>query len=168
MWRESLKKVTSFRRNERGVSLVEVTIVLPIFLMLFAAVAEFGRYFYEYTTLAKSSRAAVRFLATACTNGADDLTASNLVVYGNTTGSGSPLLTGLGTPNVKITRRSAAGNIVTGGVPATVTVEIINYQHTSLLKLGELTKSSATTEIDVKPSVTMRYLLTQPPICGGP
>lgn len=165
MWREFLRKIRCFRRNESGVQLVEVTIVLPIFLMLFAAVAEFGRYFYEYTTLAKSSRTAVRFLVTARTNGADDSTAANLVVYGNTTGSGDPLLTGLDPLNVKITRRDADGNEMEGGgVPATVTIEIINFKHTSLLKLGELTNSSATAEVDVRPSVTMRYLLTQPPV----
>lgn len=168
MWHELLSKIRCFRRSESGISLVEVTIVVPIFLMLFAATAEFGRYFYEYTTLAKSSRTAIRFLATSCTNGSDDLAAANLVVYGNVTGSGSPLLTGLDTPNVKITRRDSAGNVVTGGIPTTVTVEIINYKHVSLLKLGQLTKSSATTEVDVKPSVTMRYLLTQTPVCGGP
>ena len=168
MGREMLRRAKGFRLNESGVSLVEVTIVLPIFLMLFAAVAEFGRYFYEYTTLAKSSRTAARYLATACSNGFDDGTAANLVVFGNTTGSGSPLLTGLSVSNVKVTRHDLAGNLVTGGVPATVTVEIINYQHTSLLKLGQLTKSSATTEVDVKPSVTMRYLLTQVPFCGAP
>lgn len=168
MWGELVRKIKRFRQNESGIQLVEVTIVLPIFLMLFAAVAEFGRYFYEYTTLAKSSRGAVRFLATACTDGADDLTAKNLVVYGNTAGSGSPLLTGLTTANVQVTRRAADGTAVSGGVPATVTVDIINFKHTSLLKLGQLTNSSATTEVDVKPSVTMRYLLTQTPICGGP
>jgi hypothetical protein len=49
-----------FRSDERGVQLVEVAIVIPITLMLFAAVGEFGRYFYEYTTLAKAERAGAR------------------------------------------------------------------------------------------------------------
>ena len=164
MWREFLKKIAIFRRNESGVQLVELTIVLPIFLMLFAAVAEFGRYFYEYTTLAKSSRTAARYLATARTSGVDDLTAANLVVYGNEAGSGAPLLSGLDIPNVKISRHAADGTLMTGGVPATVTIEIIDFKHISLLKLGNLTNSSASTEVDVKPSVTMRYLLTQPPV----
>ena len=54
----------AFARDERGVQLVEVAIVIPILLMLFAAVAEFGRYFYEYTTLAKAARVGARYLAT--------------------------------------------------------------------------------------------------------
>ena len=49
-WR--LHNLQRFRRDESGVQLVEAAIVLPIFLVLFAATAEFGRYFYEYTTLA--------------------------------------------------------------------------------------------------------------------
>ena len=35
-----------FTRDDRGVQLVEVSIVIPLFLMLFAATAEFGRYYY--------------------------------------------------------------------------------------------------------------------------
>src|SRR5688500_20293619 len=52
-----------FRRDELGVQLLEIAIVIPILLVLFAAVAEFGRYFYEYTTLAKGSRIGARYLA---------------------------------------------------------------------------------------------------------
>ena len=45
-----------FRSDERGVQLVEVALVIPVMLLLFGAVAEFGRYFYEYTTAAKAVR----------------------------------------------------------------------------------------------------------------
>lgn len=165
MSRNLIKRVVSFRRDERGVQLVELAIVLPVMMVFFAAVAEFGRYFYEYTTLAKGSRVAVRYLATACTNGADDAAAKNLVIYGNLAGSGNPILSNLTPSNVTITRRNSAGTPMTGGVPNTVTVEIVNYQHTPIFDLAGLTKSSATLAIAVKPSVTMRYLLTQPPIC---
>ena len=165
MSRDFLKRVTSFRRDERGVQLVELAIVLPVMLLFFAAVAEFGRYFYEYTTLAKGSRVAVRYLATACTNGTDDAAAKNLVIYGNLAGSGNPILSNLTPSNVTITRRNSAGTPVVGGVPATVTIDIVNYQHTPIFDLAGLTKTSATLAIAVKPSVTMRYLLTQPPIC---
>ena len=160
-----LQKATSFKRDDRGVQLVELAIVLPVLVLLFAAVAEFGRYFYEYTTLAKGSRVAVRFLATACTNGGDDLAAKNLVIYGNFAGSGSPILTGLTTDNVSITRSNAAGAAQVGGVPTTVTVQIVNFKHTPIFDFTKLINSSVTLGIDVKPSVTMRYLLTQTPIC---
>lgn len=166
MWPVLLRKITSFRRDDRGLQLVELAIVLPVFILLFAAVAEFGRYFYEYTTLAKGSRGAVRYLATARTNGCDDTAAKNLVVYGNLAGTGSPIVTGLAPGNVEITRRNAAGNPVSGGIPSTVTIRVANFKHSPLFDLSKLTKSSLSLAIDVKPSVTMRYLLTQTPVGG--
>ena len=157
-WRRILD-LQRFRRDESGLQLVEVTIVIPIFLMMFAATAEFGRYFYEYTTLAKAARAGTRYLATAPVVAAEDAIAKNIVVYGNAAGSGSPLLTGLTTANVEITRE--------GGVPVLperVKVSIVNYQHQSIFDVGALTKTvGLSLNIAVKPSVTMRYLLTQPP-----
>jgi len=148
-----------FRRDERGLQLVETAIVIPIFLMLFGATAEFGRYFYEYTTLAKASRVGSRYLATAVVSGTEDAVAKNIVVYGNTTGTGSPLLTGLTTSNVVITRQGG-----TPVLPQTVTVSIVDFKHQPIFDLGKLTNiSGLSTNVDVKPSVTMRYLLTQPP-----
>jgi Flp pilus assembly protein TadG len=149
-----------FRKDERGVQLVELAIVIPIFVLLFAATAEFGRYFYEYTTLAKASRAAARYLATAAVNPAEDTKARNIVVYGNAAGTGAPILSGMTTANVVITRQ--------GGVPVlpqTVKVAISSFKHQPLFDLGALTKvQSLSLNVDVKPSVTMRYLLTQPPV----
>src|ERR1044072_5431644 len=152
-----------FPKDERGVQLVELAVVLPIFLVMFAAVAEFGRFYYEYTTLAKGARVGARYLATARTNGDDDLTGKNLVVYGNTAGTGSPIISGLSTSNVTITRLDKAGEPQTGGIPKTVGVQITTYKYTPIFNLGKLTKnSSLSLNIEVKPSVTMRYLLTQP------
>jgi Flp pilus assembly protein TadG len=148
-----------FRRDERGVQLVELSIVVPIFLVLFAATAEFGRYFYEYTTLAKAARVGARYLATAPNLGTEDGIAKNIVVYGNPGGKGTPLLTGLSTGNVVITR---AGGVAS--VPETITVSIVNYKHQPIFNLGALTKSvGLKMDVDVKPSVTMRNLLNQPP-----
>ena len=159
MWRKLLNRISVFKRSESGVQLAELAIVLPILLMMFGAVAEFGRYFYEYTTLAKSSRDAVRYLATAYTDGRDDTAAKNLVVYGNLAGSGSPILSGLTTGNIEILRLKANGSPA-GCIPFTVTVRVINYQHSSVLKLEQLANSQSLS-IDVKPSVTMRYLMSQ-------
>ncbi|MGI9167775.1 MAG: TadE/TadG family type IV pilus assembly protein [Pyrinomonadaceae bacterium] len=163
MWQNLIKKISCFKRNDRGVQLVELAIVLPIFVVLFAAVAEFGRYFYEYTTLAKGSRAAVRYLVTESVSGCADLPAKNLVVYGNLAGTGAPIISGLALANVQITRQNAAG-APTGGVPTTITIKIINFQHSSIFDLAKVANSSAFLDIDVKPSVTMRYLLTVSPI----
>src|SRR5882724_7412241 len=97
-----LCRIGRLRNDERGIQLVELAIVIPIFVMLFAATAEFGRYFYEYTTLAKASRAGARYLATASGKPAQDITAKNIVVYGNSAGTGSPILSGMTVANVTI------------------------------------------------------------------
>ena len=151
-----------FRSDEHGVQLVEVALVIPVMLLLFGAVAEFGRYFYEYTTAAKAARVGARFLASKSVNSSTnyELQAKNLVVYGNIGGTGDPVLPGMTINNVDI---QYAG--VTSGVPDTVTVNIVSYQHQSIVNLGALLKNTAlSTNVDVKPSVTMRYLLTQPSV----
>ena len=163
MRRILLDKATSFKRDDRGLQLVELAITVPILVLLFAVAAEFGRYFQEYTTLAKGSRVAARYLATACIDGTDDAAAKNLVVYGNVAGTGSPIVNGLGVTNVTIER--AVGGVPTSGFPETVTVKIEDFNHTPLFNLGQLMGNSLSLNIAVKPSVTMRYLLTQPPIC---
>ena len=163
MWQKLQRKITSFKRDDRGLQLVELAIALPVMIVLFAGVAEFGRYFQTYTTLAKGSRVAARYLATASANGADDASAKNLVVYGNLAGSGKPIVDGLTVANVNITRRNGAGAVTTG-FPSTVTIEIANFKHTPVFDLGKLMNTSLSLNVDVKPSVTMRYLLTQSPI----
>ena len=159
---QRLNWLTRFRRDERGVQLVEIAIVIPILLMMFGALAEFGRYFYEYTTLAKAARVGGRFMAAKPLESATtdwQLAARKLVVYGNTAGTGSPVLPGLAVENVELVFQ---GGTYSGGagVPTTVTVNIINYKHDPVFDLGKLTKiKSLSTNVDVKPSITMRYLL---------
>jgi len=82
----------------------------------------------------------------------------NLVVYGNEAGTGAAILDGLSPENVIVTY---AGG--TTGVPDTVTVSITGYEHDPVFDLGGLLHNSALSlAIEVKPSVTMRYLLTTP------
>jgi Flp pilus assembly protein TadG len=151
-----------FRRDERGVQLLEIAIVIPILLVLFAAVAEFGRYFHEYTTLAKGSRIGARYLSSKSVTSSTNYQAiaKNLIVYGNTAGTGSPILAGLTTDNVSVTY---AGG--TSGLPETVTVSITGYEHDPLFDLGGLLNNDDfSLAIEVKPSVTMRFLLTTPSV----
>lgn len=160
--RRRLRRLLSlqrFTRDERGLQLVEVTIVLPIFLMLFAATAEFGRYFYEYTTLSKAARGGARYLTTVYPTTTEDTAAANIIVYGNVGGTGTPILDGLSPTQIKITRQGGSP-----AIPETITVEIQGYTHQPIFNLGALTKTvGLNLNIDVKPSVTMRYLNTQPP-----
>jgi Flp pilus assembly protein TadG len=159
-----LNWLSRFRRNEAGVQLVEVAIVIPILLMLFGAVAEFGRYFYEYTTLAKGARVGARYMSTKTLKavGTKDwiLDTKRLVVYGNTAGTGTPLMTDLTVDNVDVQFAGGTYAAPRSGVPTTVTISIINYKHQPVFDLGKLTNiSGLSTNIDVKPSVTMHYML---------
>lgn len=157
-----LQFLSRFRRDESGVQLVELAIVIPIMLVLFGAVAEFGRYFYEYTTVAKAARVGARYLASKSVNGTTDYVgnAKKLVVFGNIAGTGDPVLPGMTLDNVDVSYQGE-----NAGVPDTVTVSIINYEHESIFDLGGLLNNSAVSlNVDVKPSVTMRYLLTQPSV----
>ncbi len=155
-----LRQLERFFRREHGTQLVELALVLPILLLFFAATAEFGRFFYTYTTLAKATRAGARHLVAEPVSSAEDTRAQNLVVYGNSEGTGSPVISGLSPQNVKITR--------TGGVPKLpqrVSVQIDGLRYQPLFDLGKLTGSkSLSLMVDVSPSTTMRYLLTQPTI----
>jgi hypothetical protein len=154
-----LLQLHRFTRDEKGLQLVEAAIVIPIFLVLYAATAEFGRFFYEYTTLAKAARVGSRYLVTNPNTSAHREIAKNIIVYGNPEGTGSPILTGLEKADVVI---SQAGGVAV--IPHTITVQIEGYQFQPIFDLGALTKSDdLSLAVDVSPSVTMRYLLTQPP-----
>ena len=138
---------------------MELAIVLPLMLMLFGAAAEFGRFFYEYSTLAKATRVGARYLTTSQVTAGDDAKAKNIIVYGNAAGTGSPVVTGLTTGHIVITREGG-----TPILPKTVKVQIIGFKHQPIFDLGAMIKQpSLSLAVQVKPSVTMRYLITQPP-----
>ena len=50
-------------RTQKGVAIVEFTIVLPLLLLLMLGIAEFGRALYQYNTLTKAVRDGARFMS---------------------------------------------------------------------------------------------------------
>ena len=100
-------------RSERGLAMVEFAICTPVLFFLMLATAEVGRMIYQYNTLSKSVRDGARFAVTdaavaggttrvvAITNQVRTQT-RNLVVSGNTAGTGTPLLPGLTADNVSV------------------------------------------------------------------
>lgn len=152
-------KLHRFTRDENGLQLVEAAIVIPIFLLLFAATAEFGRFFYEYTTLAKAARNGSRYMTTHYLTDEEKSAARNMVVYGSTTATGTPVLPGLDPTHVIIEEGPG------GSVPDTVTIKIEGYTYDPIFDLGLFTGAEdLSLNIDVSPSVTMRYLMPPPPI----
>jgi Flp pilus assembly protein TadG len=116
-------KMLRWRKSQAGLAAVEMTLVLPLLLLLFIATAEIGRMLYQYNTLTKAQRDGVRLIAAslkynqqsglnACPATGGNLPnnlmtrAANLVVYG-TEGiavDSEPLLEGLTTADVGFCR----------------------------------------------------------------
>ena len=142
---------------ERGTQLVELAIVLPVMLALFGATAEFGRFFYTYATLAKATRAAARYLTVEPLGGTDEK-AANLVVYGNTAGTGDPLVEGLTVDDVEVTRNGGGSSM-----PLYITVSVDGFTYQPIFDLGALVcNTSLSLNVAVSPSTTMRSFSTIP------
>lgn len=115
-----------YQHRQQGAALIELALSIPFMIMLSMIVIEFGRALYEYNTVTKSVRDAVRYLSantpnTLCTD------AQNLVVYGTTTTGTQPLAPGLKTSAVSCSWQT------TGALPLinTVTVTVTGYHFTS-------------------------------------
>jgi len=129
------------RARERGVALVEFALVLPLLLVLSLVTVELGRGLYQYNLITKSVRDASRYLSMHTPN--TRLTeARNLVVHGNTAGTGPPLAAGLAAVHVIDPVWQTSGTLP---VVSTVTVEVRGYVFQSLfagafgLPLGNIT-----------------------------
>ncbi len=150
------RKVSRFvRHDERGTQLVELALVMPILVLLFAATAEFGRFFYTYSTLAKATRAGARYMTSKPINTTFKGKAQNLVVFGDEGAgcSGAAVVTNLVCANVFIEKKFVSG-------APTVTVSIINFEYQPLFDLGKLIGSSTLSlKVNVGASSTMKHLL---------
>jgi hypothetical protein len=116
------------KKRQVGAALVEFALILPLLLLLTFITTEFGRAMYQYNTLTKSVRDAVRYLSIQ-TPGTHLIEARNLMVYGNTAGTGTPLALGLTTSHVPDPTWQTAG---ANPVINTVTVRIQGYTFNSL------------------------------------
>ena len=153
-WTAITRTLKSLGREEAGVQLVELAIVLPIILVMFAAVAEFGRFFYTDLTLGKATRAGARYLSTKQLNADEIGYAKSLMICGDPAVDSvcdKPVVTGLKANMIKITP--------TSGIPNTVTVEIENYEFEPLFDLGALAHDDLSLKVNISPATTMKYLL---------
>ncbi len=118
---------TKSRNGQRGASLVEFTIAATVFLTVVFAVLEFGRALWTYNALADAARKGARYAVLHNATAIDDV--KRMVVYGNTAGTGNPVVEGLSTTNVDVTYPGFG--LDTG----TATVSINNYQFNFVLPL---------------------------------
>jgi Flp pilus assembly protein TadG len=154
--RKMRRRLSHFaRRDERGSQFVELAIVLPVLLLFFGAVAEFGRYFYVYSTLAKAARAGARYAISRPLDATHIAEAKSIVAYGDQSAgcAGAPVLPGLDCGNVDIQVATTAGGV------QVVTARVSNYPYKPILDLGKLTGiTSASLAGNVSTSVTMKYI----------
>ena len=110
----------------RGAVLIETVIVLPILLALIIATAEFSHAFSQYSALTKTVRDGARYAASQGLLGSTGVVVltnqlqndvGNVVVYGNTTGSGAPLLAGFTTAAVSMEAPGGDDLIVRASYP---------------------------------------------------
>lgn len=119
------------KSGQRGVALVELALIIPLLLLLSILTTEFGRAMYEYNAVTKATRDAVRYLSFQ-TPGTHIDEARNLMVYGNLTGTGTPLARGLSLANVPAASCCTWQSSGSNPVVTTVTVRVSNYTFQSL------------------------------------
>ena len=89
------------RMLQRGVAAVEAAFLLVPLVILLLGIAELGRVFYQYNTIAKATRDGARYLS-MMVPGTGHATAKCLVVTGSPSCAGSPLVEGLDVAQVSI------------------------------------------------------------------
>ncbi|ROZ76634.1 TadE/TadG family type IV pilus assembly protein [Ramlibacter sp. WS9] len=141
------------KNRQAGVALLEFALILPFLLLLSIAAIELGRAVWQYNALTKSVRDAARYLSLQ-TPGTKMTQARNLAVYGNLSGTGTPLAPGLSTSHVPNPTWQTAGS---APVINTVRVTISGYTFTPMLANAFGMPFGTLTYSDV--SATMRSYL---------
>ena len=118
-------------QNQRGAALIELALITPLLLLLTFITTEFGRAMYEYNSVVKATRDAVRYLSVQ-TPGTHITEARNLMVYGNVAGTGTPLAPGLSLANVPAGSCCTWQTVGASPLINTVTVRISSYTFHSL------------------------------------
>jgi Flp pilus assembly protein TadG len=156
----TLGRIRRFQKDERGTQLLELTIALPLMLVLFGGVAEFARFFYTYTTLTNAVRGGARHASKWEKNASWTVPETQrMVVYGDFSNtSNGPILPGLKTSNVQVIANGPSANNIDS-----VTVQITGYNYQPLFDLGKLTGISALSlNIPMNASATMHQLYNGP------
>lgn len=118
-------RINTFKQNEKGSTLVEFAIGATVFLMTLFAVLEFGRMLWAHNALVDAARRGARYAVLHQPNGGEDAHIRNVVVYGDPDGGATPMLPGLSTANVQVSR---TGDFSVNSGTATVSITDYNFQ----------------------------------------
>ena len=168
---DRFRKLRSLAKDESGGTLAEMALTVPLLIILLAGVSEIGRYFQAYTTLAKSTRAAARYLSNHQYNSIEIARAKNLAVCGQLTSCTDEqrLVKGASAANVCIETTKVAGSeqieFVTVSFPKDPTktcdgnAVATKLPYQPVFNLAALLQSDTfSLSYPLAPSTTMRYI----------
>lgn len=151
-------------RHQHGAAAVELAFLLPVLLLIFAGIVEFGRTFWYYDALAKATRDGARTLSiepkdTILTG----VTKAKTIVVNAANAAGvSPALTAA---EVSVTCLDASFSAVAcanGTAPENIKVAISGYTIDIGASIPFFVSAGATTTYDdvpLAPHTVMRYML---------
>lgn len=162
MFLRSRKNWPNLSARQRGVAIVEFTMVLPLLLILILVVAELGRAFMQFNSLTRAVRDSARYVAANALNGASQsidvsttaavyAEAQHLVVYGHIGSTGTALLPGLVPGDVTIANPAGSDDI-------TVNVSYTYQPMLGAILPGLFYGSDLTTTYPLQAQVTMKVL----------
>lgn len=161
---DKAKRITKSRRKARGAIAVEFALLLIPLLLIVAGIIEFGRTFWYYDALVKSTRDGARFLSNSRVNLALALDA-NLQLQARqmvkATADAARVPDFDVNNHVVVECVDTNNNIIncTAAAPTYVTVRINAYPVTIGSWIPFITPTGATTwPVRLSPSTTMRYM----------
>ena len=141
--------------HTRGNALVEFALAVGLLLPMLFGTFEFGYAFYTYNRLIAAVReggryASLRTYDSSTTTPSDTYSTAvkNAVVYGDPSGNGNPVVSGLATANIGVAMT------MDKGVPDIVTVSVTNFAIDTIIKTLNLAN---------KPSAAFRFEGTYAP-----
>src|ERR1051326_6105098 len=118
-------RIRNFKQDEKGSTLVEYAIGASVLVVAMFAGLELTRELWAHKSLTEAARQGARYAVMHTPGAAEDTNIKNLVVYGSTAGGTNPIVPGLSTTNVQISR---TGDFSVNSGSATVKITNYNFQ----------------------------------------
>ena len=143
-------------RGRKGNAMIEFAIATGILVPAFIGTFQFGYTFHVYNNLNSAVRGGARYASmqsydsgTSTPSASFTTAVQNMVVYGNSAGTGNPVAPGLSTANVQVLA------VMKGAIPSSITVQVTGYTVDAVFR---------TFSFNGKPSTTFAYTGTAAPI----